>query len=297
MSETTESASCEFSGNSQPKKRNLMKILQTSIAALVIAVTVPAANAAVSFTPGDILVGFRATGGTGAGSNYVFNLGPGVTYRDNSNVGFVFNIGVDLASLYGADWFGRTDLVWSIAGVRDNSAFGGTVVNGDPARAVYVSRTTTAPGASTPWNLGTASAVTQGANNMIATQNGFQLNGTIPRDATPNSGNRGVIQGVGDINSWAAITDPSNPFGVFTPAVKGTFGTGNPFAYLDLYRILAANPTGTVEPQTIAQGVYQTTFTIDNQGNINAIPEPSSAMLAGLAGLAAFARRRRKSVA
>jgi hypothetical protein len=274
-----------------------MKILQTSIAALVIAVTVPAANAAVSFTPGDILVGFRATGGTGAGSNYVFNLGPGVTYRDNSNVGFVFNIGVDLASLYGADWFGRTDLVWSIAGVRDNSAFGGTVVNGDPARAVYVSRTTTAPGASTPWNLGTASAVTQGANNMIATQNGFQLNGTIPRDATPNSGNRGVIQGVGDINSWAAITDPSNPFGVFTPAVKGTFGTGNPFAYLDLYRILAANPTGTVEPQTIAQGVYQTTFTIDNQGNINAIPEPSSAMLAGLAGLAAFARRRRKSVA
>jgi hypothetical protein len=38
---------------------------------------------------------------------------------------------------------------------------------------------------------------------------------------------------------------------------------------------------------------YQTTFTMDNLGNISAVPEPSTTMLGGLIAAVGLLRRRR----
>ncbi len=252
--------------------------------------TLPAA-AAVTFTPGDILLGFQAPGA----NNYVYNLGQGFSYRNNPAVGFVGNIGTDLTAEYGAGWFSRTDLTFSIGGVRTNATFGSAatlVLDGDPARTVYVGRDATSIGSSDPIVLGNAGAVTTGATEMIDTQSGFTtLDGATPRNATATSGNLGVVQGTADINSWSSKVDAA-PWGVFTGEVKNSFdGT---LQYMDLYRILGRNDLpGIAESANVGEGMYQTTFTIDSVGNINAVPEPSVTVLFGLLGAGALLVRRR----
>jgi hypothetical protein len=66
------------------------------------------------------LLGFRATGGTGATQTYLLNIGQASTYRDAA-AGFVlyrqsWNIGADLVSIYGNSWFNRADLFWGVGG-------------------------------------------------------------------------------------------------------------------------------------------------------------------------------------
>ena len=47
------------------------------------------------------------------------------------------------------------------------------------------------------------------------------------------------------------------------------------------------------EPTATGVFTYQTTFTIDDLGNISAVPEPSTTMLGGLIAAAGLFRRRR----
>ncbi len=247
------------------------------ITALFIAMLGTAAiQAQVTYTAGDILVGFQATGGTGAGNNYVYNLGQGPGFRSAATTVSVGTIGTDLAQVYGAAWFTRTDLLWTIAGVRTNATFGpeaSTVVNGDPARTLYISKGASGLGASTPHATFTSATVTTGATRMIDVQNGFRTtNGTLERTPTPGSNGRGVIQGTGDINSWSSRVDNS-PFTIFTSNVKKAFGTAGSLSYLDFYRILGRNDlAGIAEPAGAGVSVLQGTFTINAAGNIKFEP-------------------------
>jgi hypothetical protein len=235
-----------------------------------------ASQAQVTYTAGDILVGFQATGGTGAGNNYVYNLGQGSSFRSATAAVNAATIGADLAEVYGTNWFTRTDLLWTIAGVRTNATFGAeasSVVNGDPARTLYISKGASGLGTSTPNSTLASGAVGTGATRMMDAQSGFRtLNGTLERTATPGSGGRGVIQGTGDINSWSSRVD-NTPFTIFTSNVKQAFGTAGALSYLDLYRILGRNDlAGIVEPAGVGVSVLQGTFTINTAGNIRFEP-------------------------
>lgn len=250
------------------------------VAALLCFVGAVTSKAQVSYAPGDILVGFQASGGDGAANNYVYNLGQGHMFRDATSVITVGNIGSSLASTYTSGWFSRTDLRWAIAGVRTNDPFDETVVDGDPAKTLYISKAATGLGSTTAHNNLASGNVGLAANKMMDLQSGFRTtNGVIDRTPVAGSGGRAVDQLTGDINSWSSIVT-SSPFTVYTTNVRRTFGTAGTLSYLDLYRCLGRNDvSGIVEPAGVGVHVFQGTFTIDATGEIKFVP-PTAAVTA-----------------
>lgn len=270
-----------------------------TIAVLLFSGCILPLQGAVNFVPGDLLVGFQATGGIGAGSTYVYNAGPAANLRDYPSPGAIANLATDLSATFGPNWYARTDLYWAAGGVRDNAAFGPTasaVVNGDAARTIYASKETVAPGTSSPHANFTAPTVNTTATRMIDSQLGFTTtNGTTPRDATAGSSGNGVVQGINDINSWSSrVPVLTAPWTTMPLTVQGNFGTSNSLTYLDLYRAMSDNSglPGVVEPTATGVFVYQSTLSIDPAGTISAVPEPKGVLLA-LGGLMVLLRRSR----
>ncbi len=255
---------------------------------------------AATFAAGDLLLGFHASGGTGASSTYVVNLGQADTiYRDaTGNISSIIDIGSALTAIYGADWSTRSDLSWGIAGVRSNAATG-AVVDGDPVKTSYVSaaQTMISPGTqqSTEWVVPGSTTRATIANNISDVQAAFAA-------AAGYGGTNGNLTAeifTSVDNSWEDKNTGMDSFGL-GDTIEGNFGAGASGTALDLYRILntntGANPTGIV-----GTGSYEGTFTISSDGvvsfSVGAVPEPSRAILAG-AGLAGLMlRRRRRAIA
>lgn len=249
---------------------------------------------ATTYVAGDLLLGFRASGGTGSATNLIVNLGQADTvYRDAvANITSVVDIGTLLTSTYGAGWDTRSDLFWGVVGVRSNSSIG-AAVDGDPVRTNYVTaaQTSVSPGTqqSSAWNLTIAQQRTDLANAI------FGLAGNYDAFSTAVTNTALLPAGTG--STWSTNNDGTSSF-TLAGTVEGNFGAGASGTALDLYRILnatsGANPTGTV-----GLGSYEGTFTISNAGvvgfAVTAVPEPSRALLAGL-GLAGIAFRRRRTV-
>ena len=283
-----------------PRRKHLVLTCALAGAGLLTATLAPAA---VTYAVGDLLVGFHTNGGVGSGTSLVFNLGPATDYKANAySTPPVNDLGTALTSAFGAGWFSRNDLYWGVAAVRDSAAGGpNTVVNGDPKATIYVSAPTSAPGASTPWVLASGSTVVSAATSIAtmqgATGSDTSLSGGFEgATEAPNTGGRGVLQDEGTfINSW----DEFNPIGgnafgnILTGGVQGALGTGQPTAYLDVYRIIG-RPSASASPNDPAgEGRYITTFTLTEQGIIGTVPEPTGAMFLVLTGAAALLRRRR----
>ena len=264
-------------------------------------------SAAVTYSVGDLLLGFHTDAGTGSGTSFVVNVGSAASYKTNAlTVPSVTDIGSVLASPYGNNWFSRTDLYWGIAAVRDSAAGGpNTVVNGDAKATIYISRPASAPGASTAWSLASGSTVISSANS-IATMQGatgadLSLSGGFEgATEAAGTGGRGVLQDEGTtINSW----DEFNPVngsafgGILTGGIQGALGTGST-AYLDLYRVVGRTSASASPNDAAGVGRYINTFTLNSQGIIGttstAVPEPGAGLAAALLVCAAALRRRRK---
>jgi hypothetical protein len=275
------------------------KHLLTALAVAGITAAALPANAA-TFVAGDLLLGFRATGGTGSTSNLIVNLGQADTiYRDaTSSIASIINIGTELTNTYGAGWDTRSDLFWGVVGVRTASTLG-VSVDGDPGRTNYLSAAQTSynPGTqtSTPWTIGTETARGDTANDIQGLRTAYAA-ATGTTSAVLNSASAG---------SWSINNTGSDSFRV-GGSIEGSFGSGASGTALDLYRILNssggavgtntyANPTGPV-----GLGTYEGTFKISSAGVVSfdspaAVPEPSRAVLAAL-GLGGLLLRRRRSV-
>jgi len=272
---------------------------------------------AATYNAGDLILGFRVTGGTGSGSDLLVNLGSSTTYRDlSSNSLNLTNIATDLASTYGASWYDRTDLSFGIAGVFTNISLGngGVNNNGDPGQTLYFSKSRLATGTE-----GSAQSSVQSnySNTNFGTASGQMksLGSTGYATATASSNNsRVAIVSSSGSSSWSTYTNPVSglDFGVIDGVEQnfasgswqgGTFGSvSNVEGVLDLYRYLqtttGASPTGTAKT-----GLYLDSIVIDQSGNLSAIvtsaavPEPSTFAMAGIAAIAAgFAAYRRKKV-
>lgn len=269
------------------------KYLLTMLVVAGISVAALPANAA-TFVAGDLLLGFRATGGTGSTSNLVVNLGQADTvYRDaTSGIASIADLGAILTSTYGSDWATRSDLSWGVVGVRSASSLNSTV-DGDPQRTNYLSiaQSAYAPGTqqSAAPTIGTGTA----RGDVATAINDLGL------AYAAASGTTFAVLNASTANSWTdqVVTDNNFAYGASVEAssVNGIDATG-----LDLYRILhtttGANPSG-----TIGTGSYEGTFTISSSGvvgySVGAVPEPSRALLAacGLGGLLLRRRRPRKA--
>lgn len=282
------------------KRTSVIQLLSAALLACGTISGTHHAAAAVTYTAGDLLLGFQASGGTGATSTYVYNLGAATDYRDGTTTGLISNLSTDLTAVFGDNWFSRDDLYWGIAGVRDANGGGAIgLVDGDPRAAIYISRSAAAPGSSTAWVLpadggdpNRSNATINVAGSIASFQTSFA--GSLE---TANSGGLGTIQNINTTtNDWSEF----NPIGdaafggVLTGGVQGALGGTE--AYLDLYRLLGRANDGATPNSAAGEGHYITTFSIDAAGNVSAfvVPEPAGALLLGL-GAATLLRRRRQA--
>ena len=278
-----------------------------------------AEQSSAAFANGDLLLSFQATGGQGVTSTYVANLGTGYSYRDAvSNISNVISIGGDLTTLYGANWYDRTDLYINIIGNQaagySPANQGGPVVNGDARNSIYVSRARTDSDATSynAWS-GVASAM-----NAVGTQ--AQTYNTAVSSFL-SSANSATIA-TSTANTIEDFTTPAGSllvnFSNFSADFNQAFGSGSLFnisgtnyeGALTLQRINRVDGTtgalvgNYVEPGIAAgTGSNEGFFAISSTGQVDyitsaAVPEPSTYAQAAVALLiAAFliAKKRRKA--
>lgn len=284
------------------------------LCAFVAALAAPAAMGAFTFTNGDLILGFQATGGVGATQNVFFNLGSGTYHRDNPGYNFgvatngnnpfgttgqtvIGNVNATLTVVYGANWFDRSDLYFGVIGnlnQQPNSGVGSRApVNGDPSRTVYVSSQTDTIGGALLYTAGAynPSSLGIGANNLTGLEGIFSSS-----NLTNGSDNTKILTQASAPTQWnngwtAWNPTPGAAFGVFTGGIQQNFGESDNITMVDLQRVLATN-TGASPTGVAGGGTYETTFAITRNGNVFAIPEPSTALLGGLGVLALFRRRR-----
>lgn len=240
----------------------------------------PSARAgSLVYNPDDLLLGFRATGGTGVTQDYLVDIGPAAVYT-GANASFsvegLGNIGADLTNVFGSDWSSRSDLFWSVSGTAGLSGIGN-----DPAKTLYA--TTAEEPFGTPamlWNRGSNSAQGVVSSKMVSLAQAFAFTAGSPNASTANS-SVALIQNAEDTNSYASFYAGTASFGYFDPTIEGTFANGTARGVLDLVRLLPGSP-GT-------PGEIVGTFTLDDRANlIFNVPEPSTtaALTLGIAMLA-----------
>ena len=266
------------------------------LAAASIACATQTASAALAFNNGDLILGFHASAGTGATQNVFFNLGSPIAYRDGTNpAGTIGNIGTTLSSVYGNDWYSRTDLYFGVIGnlnANANTGLGSrAAVDGDPSRTFYLSRATNTAGSASLIQAGTYSGANLGAAGT--TLSGME--GIFPNLTTEADG-AAILSSSSQPVEWNNSWTTRNPiggasFGIFTGGIQQNFGKAGSTTLVDLQRVLSTN-TGASPTGTVGGGTYETTFAISNTGNISAIPEPSTTLLGAL-GVIALLRRRR----
>ncbi len=283
---------------------------------LLAAHSVTAANAL--YNAGDLVLTFQKIGS----SNTVYaNLGNAATQFRGSTAGTaggtnhlnIIDLSTTLEAAFGTGWQSDTGIYMGAVGVYSTDESTQDLVNGDPARALYVSKARTAVGTSglansTAWSLATGgdTAMSTAANNIFASNN-------VLETAETNSLTTIALTSVSQIdnqNPFLSGTIQGTAYGVFGGGVQqaGSASSYAQFAYgpsgtnefmLDLYRMVAVEG---IDGQVAGTGLprrstYEGTILVGSNGMASfvAIPEPSSLALGGLAAGALVLRRRRSA--
>ena len=235
-------------------------LLPTLVAGLLAAFTGIAGATAPAYNPDDLLLGFRASGGTGSPQDYLVNLGPVTSLPTNAVKQFtqIGNTGADLASIFGAGWSATGSKVfWSLAATpgSDNAA-------GDVARTLYATSPETTPGLAAPALLTANYAEQSGPSNKIAALGGaYVQNAGVPNTLTSGTA---ITQSVTDANSYASFQTGSSSYSYFSSTVEGSLANGVAGSVLDLYKLV---PTAT--PQA---GSFIGRFILDSNGVPTFVP-------------------------
>jgi hypothetical protein len=229
-------------------------------------------------------------------------------FEDQVNLINIININTELET-FGLTWENNTTLYGGAGGVWSASNISNSLQNLDPTRTFYTTQARNSTGTvgdanSAGFSIGSDGFMTSLANSLN-TQNTslFENSGTdatevfdiLPAQGTSNIPGQNPAGGNGWNNN---IASP----GVQQVGSSGSLGSFGPVSNVefmwDLYRIQARdNIVGQYnQGGGVRQGEYLGTLTLDNAGNVSfvTVPEPSTAVLLGLAGAAGFLRRRRK---
>lgn len=229
--------------------------------------------AALSYTAGDLLIGFTATG---SNTTYLINIGQASTYRNATQpITLNLNIGADLVSEFSSvdePWHQRDGLRWGVFGATSDNA-----VAGDDPFTLYAGRTTSAGylRGSTFTQRNPAYYIQDVAASYVALGN--STSGTTV----------GAFQDNDAVNSFAKAQNEAGTisFQYFSNALA-SFDNGASTADLNLFRMTTGSGTG----QLLG------TFSISEAGVITftPVPEPSVVILmaVGLIGLFVIRRRR-----
>jgi PKD repeat protein len=182
----------------------------------IVALPAPSVQAGtVSAQLDDLILGFRASGGTGGGVNLEVDLGS-VSNFYNAAPGSVIPLpelaSQDLIDTYGADWATRTDLFWGAAATDGNAL---PDPNGKPVSTLWA---TSVPG-NTPPLEGNSGNQAGAATKIFGIYNGSagSLNGST---STSNSSAAAAIQNT-QLGSWSSQEGTSKSFGFFGPKIDG----------------------------------------------------------------------------
>lgn len=206
---------------------------------------------------GDILLGVRATGGTGVGLDVVVDLGP-INSSSADDVYSTGGLATALTSAFGSDWATRTDLQVGAVGTTGPVATLPAV-----AKTLFATNARVDAGTpSTPWI--TSSATTQGgvSSQILTAQNQFKS----------SSSTSAVTQGAFDSGSWATFLSGGSSFGYFNPSIEGT-----PSQVLDLFVLapnaaeVAAARLGTLKLNADATVTFTSQATIDTPADLSKI--------------------------
>ena len=216
-----------------------------------------------AYTNGDLLLGFRATGGMGSTQTYLVNIGQASTYRDATGpitLNSIGNIGTDLAATYGANWFDRSDLFWGIAGGITPA------VASDNNNTLYATREQTPFGSpTTPWDRRSNSQQSSTNTQIAGLKNSF-VSGNY--SVTANSSISSIIP-TSDANSWEDFNDGILSFGAWNGGIEGTFANSSEGTALELHRMASSSTPG-------LPGTHEGTFTINDSGVITFTPAASN---------------------
>jgi hypothetical protein len=243
-----------------------------------VALLAPAVQAeTVTSATGDLILGFDATGGTGASVNLMVNLGNIASYT-NMN-GATFSIPrlslTDLSGQFGSDWNTRTDLNWGIVG----AIRGTTAQYGFPVNTLFATEplgVTHTPGTSSAQGTGRSYI-----GNMYT-----KMSGT---ESTANSA-YSIVLTQDTADSWNNRRDAVGglDFGYFSLVESAIEADGSSSMDLVYLKSTTAVPDG--------ERTNLGTFTLTSSGlSFQAIPEPSSMMLVFMGlGMSVMVRRHTK---
>lgn len=190
-----------------------------SLPALLLAalISIPSAYAVPAVT-GDLILGFKASGGMGSDVNLEVNLGPAADFYGAAagSTAILTKLSVqDLVDTYGNDWNTRSDLSWGIVGTTGFAAVGSA-----PARTIWASRAEATSGTASPsWPTGSTFTLNIPIGAMLSLYTGAP--GSLDRfGATTNSTSSSKVT-ASESGSWSAQEGftPGVSFRYFNPTV------------------------------------------------------------------------------
>src|SRR5271166_5918374 len=130
----------------------MKKLLTTTLLALAsVALIATSADAQVTAAFPDIILGFAASGGSGAATNLEVDLG-NVSQFYNATPGSTITLTqlspLDLAQIYGATWFSRSDLTFGAFATTGPTL--GTADGHAPKDTIWITDPETTPGTLAP---------------------------------------------------------------------------------------------------------------------------------------------------
>lgn len=249
--------------------------------ASVALLTLPVRAQTVSAHQGDLILGFRATGGTGAGLNLEVDLGSISNFYNaapDSTTPLPALVTQDLVDNYGAGWFTDPNLFWGAAATDGNAL---PDPNGKLASTLWA---TGIQGGTVPL-IGSAGLQAGPATKIGGVYGGFvgSLNGAT---STSNSSAATTIANSAS-GSWSSQETGASSFGYFSPKIDGQVSSDR---VLNLYELQPSSDF----PRPAANALGRLELT---QNGVTFIPEPSTWTLVGLGfGMSITLLRRRKSV-
>ncbi len=282
----------------------MKKILTVILLPLSGLVSAASAQSMITATSNDLILGFRATGGTGADKNLEIDLGNvGQFYALSAHTHFTIAglSAQDLADVYEVLWNTRDDLFWGLAATTGAAL--GTTINGTTiaTKTLWGTRAEGTAGVqSTAWNRANAFSQ-QGPANTISTLYTGATGSLNGKTSTANSTKTVVIDSATP-GSWSD-REGSNAAAFGSQMSKATFEAGTNFStvvgsyfVLDLYELQPGNGAGAYVGSFGLNTAGLLQFSNDPAYFAAAVPEPSAAAaLLGAAALGSVAVRRRRA--
>jgi len=237
--------------------------------ALLAGLALPIVSLSAALVPnpvsGDLILGFRASGGTGGSNAYLLKLGKDTdaVFTASGTLTSVGNVGADLVAKYGAGWKTRDDLYWGIFGVRGLSSI----------PILYASRErnpVSTPAVSwAPLAYNERTSAGNRINSVLSGIGGYRLS-----TATVNS-TVGTFQsnsGQEASYNFEVATAGTADFGSLSQwrSIEGSFVSGTAGTALDLFKLTGDGDVGK-NPTTLFG-----TFTINDSGVIQFTLPPVS---------------------